>query len=169
MAKNRFTQLTDLPSREELERLVDNMGYIKLEVNKLPDEVKNNGLSGKFNSVILCASGSTESMVYSAVGIRPDKGGVADEHPFVFYYDNNDPSGSFGGIIHHGDWPGRTTSLSQTQIDALDASGLTASFAYKGIPQDSSGSLDDLNRNGMLEGVSKQFQILLDNKNKSND
>jgi len=42
----------------------------------------------------------------------------------------------------------------------MSASGLTASFTYKTIPTTGSGSLDDLRQNGMLEGLSDQFEIL---------
>lgn len=41
------------------------------------------------------------------------------------------------------------------------ASGLTASFTYKTIPTEGSGSLDELRQNGMLDGLSDQFEILL--------
>lgn len=162
--KNRFNKLTEIPDKEEFERLVDGLSYVKLGVEQLPEIIKDNGLTNKFNSVILCSSGSTESTVYTAIGIRPDKGNVIDEHPFVFHYDKNDPSKNFGGIIHHGDWPDRTTPLNQTEINALSASGITANFSYKNIPPGTSGSLYDLNENNMLEGVSKQFSILLRNK-----
>ena len=46
------------------------------------------------------------------------------------------------------------------------ASGLTASFSYKGIPLGATGSLGDLNTNGLLEGISEQFDILFKNKDK---
>ena len=45
----------------------------------------------------------------------------------------------------------------------MDASGLTTNFTYKSIPPDSSGSLEDLKNNGMLKGLSKQFEILIKN------
>jgi hypothetical protein len=165
MSKKLFTPLNNLPNIKDLENMISNFEYKKVEINQLPEPIKNNGLVTKCNSFILCASGTTNGMLYSFVGIRPDKGDVIDEHPFVFYYDIN-PSNNFGGIIHHGDWDGRTTSMEQWQIDALDASGLTASFTYKTIPPLSSGSLDDLRNNGMIKGLSKQFEILFKNKPK---
>ena len=46
----------------------------------------------------------------------------------------------------------------------MSASGLTAEFAYKSIPPGSSGSLENLRDNGILDGLSIQFDILLKNR-----
>lgn len=164
MPKNQFSPLDNLPSEEDIKKLVSNFEYKKIEISELPSPFNNNGLVNRCNSFIVCASGSTAGMLYSFVGLRPDKCDVIDEHPFVCYYDYNDPSKNFGGIIHHGTWDGRTFPLEPWQIAAIDASGMTANFTYKSIPPDSSGSLDDLRSNGMLNGLSKQFEILFRNK-----
>jgi hypothetical protein len=166
MAKeNRFSPIPQLPDKSELEKLISNLQYRKLEVSQLPEPIRSNPLISKFNSVIMAASGSSETMLYSFNGIRIDKGYV-DEHPFVLHYDSSNSGNNFGGIIHHGNWQDRTVKLEKRQEDAISASGLTAQFEYKGIPPGASGSLYDLKNNGMLEGVSKQFDIL--HKNKSN-
>jgi len=162
--QNLFSPLEDLPSEDDIKKLVSNFEYRRIEVNQLPSPFKQNGLVNKCNSFILCASGTTEGMLYSFVGLRPDEGNKIDEHPFVCYYDYQNPSNNFGGIIHHGDWNGRTIQMQQWQIDAMEASGLTANFTYKLIPPNSSGYLTDLSTNGMLNGLSKQFQILTRNK-----
>jgi hypothetical protein len=164
MSKNQLSPLDNLPNEEDLKKLVSNFEYKKIETSQLPQPIINNGLIGKCNSFIVAASGNTDSMLYSLVGIRPDKGNVIDEHPIVLCYDQNDASRHFGGIIHHGDWAGRTVPLEQWQINALEASGLTANFAYKSIPPNSSGLLNDLSTNEMLIGLSKQFEILYKNK-----
>lgn len=164
MATNQFSPLDKLPNENEMKSLVENFQYKKLEIHELPSEIATNGLANKFNSVIVAASGSTSGMLYSFVGLRPDKGGVIDEHPFVYYYDYDDSNRNFGGIIHHGNWDDRTHDLEQWQLDAMDASGLTASFTYKNIPPGASGSLDDLRTNGMLDGLSNQFETLFKNK-----
>jgi hypothetical protein len=166
MLKNKFSPLNVLPNEEDLKKIVSNFEYKKIGTHELPDPIINNGLVSNCNSFIMCASGSTAGMLYSLVGIRPDKGDVIDEHPFVFYYDYYDSSNNFGGIIHHGDWEGRTVPLERWQKQALDASGLTASFSYKSIPSGGSGSLEDLRSNGMLNGLSKQFETLFKNKPK---
>ncbi len=160
MGKNQYTPLDNLPDENDLKKMISNFEYKRINTNELPSPIDENGLVKKCNSFILAASGSTSGMLYSFVGIRPDKGNVADEHPFVFYYDYIDTTKNFGGIIHHGDWKDRTTPLDSTQIAAMSASGLTASFTYKTIPTTGSGSLDDLRQNGMLEGLSDQFEIL---------
>jgi len=161
MSKCEFTSLDEIPNENDLKNIVSNFEYKRISKNDLPSPININGLSNKCNSFIAAASGSTDGIHYSIVGIRPDKGNLVDEHPFVFYYDYNDPSKNFGGIIHHGDWNERTTLLNQEQISALNASGLTANFTYKSIPFSGSGSLEDLRKNGMLEGLSDQFEILI--------
>lgn len=166
MKKNQFSPLRVLPNEDELKQMVNNFEYKKIENHELPLPISTNGLVHKCNSFILAASGSTECMLYSFVGIRPDKGNVIDENPFVLYYDQSDPSKNFGGIIHHGDWSERTIPLETWQISALASSGITASFTYKTIPPQTSGSLDNLRANGMLDGLSKQFGILFKNKPK---
>jgi hypothetical protein len=166
MSKNQFARLDHLPEEQHLRKMISNFEYKKVELHELPIPLDKNGLVSKCNSFILAASGSSEGMLYSFVGIRPDKGNVIDEHPLVFYYHNSDPSQNFGGIIHHGNWMDRTIPLSLEQISAISASGLTASFTYKSIPPGSSGSLEDLRNNGMLEGLSAQFDILLKNRKK---
>jgi hypothetical protein len=166
MAKNQFSPLDELPNEDELKKMISNFEYKKIENKHLPSPIFNNGLVEKCNSFILAASGSSAGMLYSFVGLRPDKGNVVDEHPFVFYYDYTDSSKNFGGIIHHGDWPGRTVPLEPWQVTAMSASGLTANFTYKSIPPRSSGSLDDLRVTGVLGGISEQFNILIKNKSK---
>ncbi|MBW8324217.1 MAG: hypothetical protein K0M50_05585 [Prolixibacteraceae bacterium] len=166
MKKNKFSPLKDLPNENDLKQLVNNFEYKKIENNELPMPLSANGLVQKCNSFIVAASGGTECMLYSFVGIRPDIGNVIDENPFVLYYDQNDPTKNFGGIIHHGDWNGRTIPLEAWQTSALAASGITASFTYKTIPPHASGSLNNLRANGMLDGLSKQFGILHKNKPK---
>jgi hypothetical protein len=122
MSINKFSPLDSLPKEEDIKKLVSNFEYKKIETSQLPQPIIDNGLVGKCNSFIVAASGNTDSMLYSFVGIRPDKG------------------------------------------NAMEASGITANFAYKSIPPGSSGLLVDLSTNGMLNGLSKQFEIL--NKNK---
>jgi len=170
MKKNKFTRIPIIPPRSIMENLVPNLTYKKLTVDELPDEIKSNGLTNKFNSVIAAASGSTGgAIVFTINGIRIDHDKI-DEHPFVMYFDADDPTKNFGGIIDHGDWPDRTTFLESWQETAISASGITANFAYKGIPHWTSGSLYDLDDNGMLEGFKKQAAILFKNKDdKRND
>lgn len=164
MSKKKYSPLNNLPQREVFEKLVGNLEYKRIETTELPSEIQNNELIKKWNSCILAASGSTETMCYTIVGLRPDENNtVIDEHPIVVGYDNLNPSHNFGGIINHGKWKGRTLELEQYQIDLLNTCGLHSGFTYKGIPPKTSGSLYELNENGMLEGVTKQFNILLKN------
>ena len=162
MAKHEFYELEKLPTKDEMKKLVPDFSYVRISTDSLPEAIRTNGLAQKCNSFLVAASGSTGGTCYTAIGLRPDqKGTVIDEHPFVFYYDRNDASRTFGGIINQGHWPERTKPLEQWQIDLLSSCGLTVSFTYKTVPLNTSGSLDDLDRKGILTGVSTQFKILL--------
>lgn len=169
MKKNKFIRIKNLPSRKKLETLVPNLTYKYLSVEELPEELKSNRLTTKFNSVIAAASGVNSGvMVFSFNGIRIDNDKI-DEHPIIIFYDGNDESENFGGIINHGNWPDRTTSMELWQEEAIVASGINATFMYKGIPPQASGSLYDLDKNGMLEGFKKQMTTLLRHRNLKND
>lgn len=162
---NTFHPFENLPKKEDLDNLVNNFEYVKLSAINAPSEILNSGLSKKMNSYILASSGTTSGTCYSFIGLRPDKGNsVIDEHPFLFYYDHNNPAKNFGGILDHGNWPDRTIDLEPWQMDCINLSGLTYEFNYKGIPPDTSGTLEDLDKKGMLVGLSEQFKILLNNK-----
>lgn len=160
MAKNHFSLLPVLPDESKLIQLVSLFEYRRVSGVELPTPLNEHPLTQKCNSFVLSASGHTHEIVYSIVGIRPDKGDVIDEHPYVLYYNRCEPSKNFGGIIHHGSWPGRTVVMETWQMEALAQSGLTAEFTYKSIPPDGMGSLYDLYENGMLAGITKQFEIL---------
>jgi len=166
MSKNQYSPLTEIPRREIMEALVGNLEYKRLGIEELPEVIKQNGLVNKFNSFIAASSGSNETVCYTLVGLRPDeKNTKIDEHPIVIGYNINHPSQSFGGIIDHGGWSGRISALSTTQTDLLNYCGITSDFTFKGIPLNTSGSLHELHNNGMLEGVSKQFDLLLRKNN----
>ena len=167
MSKNKFSPLPVLPAESDLGKIVCLFEYKRVYRSELPTPLNTHPLTEKCNSFLLASSGTTQTeVVYTVIGIRPDKGDVIDEHPFVFYYNRKDPAKNFGGIIHHGDWPGRTVSMETWQTEALARSGLTAEFTYKSIPPDGFGSLYDLHENGMLEGITKQFEMIFKNLRK---
>lgn len=167
MKRNKFFRLNSIPKRKYLENIVPNLTYKRMTIDELPSEIKSHPLTKKFNSVIAAASASSSgTMRFTFSGVRIDNGSV-DEHPFVFCYGALGVGDDFGGIIDHGSWNQRTIPLEPWQEKAMAASGLTANFVYKGIPPGASGSLYDLKENGMLEGFSKQFSVLLKNKDKS--
>lgn len=162
MEINKITPVVSIPSEEKLAELVNNLGYKRMGIELLPIEKKSNKLVNKFNSVIIAASGSSEIMCYTIIGLRPDdENSVIDEHPFVFAYNKNHPTQSFGGIIHHGSWPERTYSFSLVQINLHNLNGITTEFSCKSIPMNTSRSLEDLNKNNMFKGINDQFRILL--------
>ena len=114
MSQNEFHQLDRIPKEEDLEKIVSNFWFVRVNSDSLPEAIRLNGLSQKCNSFLVAASGSSGGICYSAVGLRLDNNNtVIDEHPFVFYNDKTDPSRSFGGIINHGNWHERTVPLNE--------------------------------------------------------
>jgi hypothetical protein len=163
---NQVSYMENRPDRKQLEDLVPNMQFRRMLVSELPEEIKSNELTKKFDSAIVAASGSPAHTAYWVMGIRPDNNEI-DEHPFVYHFQNDDLTADFGAIIHHGDWIGRTTQMTPEQLECLDLSGTTASFSYKGIPPGGTGSLDELRQSGLLTGLSSQWSILLEEMEKN--
>ncbi len=129
------------------------------QINELPDFIQQNGLTKNFNSALVVASGSTAYNFYGVIGYRPDEGNtVIDEHAFVYLRDN-DTNEILGGILHHADYEGRTSPIPQNIQDALTVSGVTASISFSRMPDIVAGSLDDLLKQGILSGVSANFNI----------
>ncbi|MBI3520515.1 MAG: hypothetical protein HY062_14350 [Bacteroidetes bacterium] len=132
------------------------------QVHELPDFIQQNGLSKKFNSALVVASASTSYDFYGVIGYRPDeKNKVIDEHAFVYIRDKGTDE-IFGGILHHGDYEGRTTAIPEHIKNALDASGVTASISFSRMPSSNNGDLDKLMEDGILSGVSANFNISFD-------
>ena len=100
MSKNKFSPLPVLPAESDLGKIVCLFEYKRVYRSELPTPLNTHPLTEKCNSFLLASSGTTQTeVVYTVIGIRPDKGDVIDEHPFVFYYNRKDPAKNFGGII----------------------------------------------------------------------
>ena len=157
--KNFFTEFESDFDAEKWRDYIPTNTYQFKQVNELPDFIQNNGLSKKFNSALVVASGSTSYDFYGVIGYRPDENNtVMDEHAFVYLKDNN-TNEVIGGILHHADYSGRSTPIPVNIQNALIASGVTASISFSRMPNQISGSLDDLVNQGILTGVSENFNI----------
>ncbi|UKN01194.1 hypothetical protein K6119_15800 [Paracrocinitomix mangrovi] len=160
MAKNQFSAYDNQWSNDQWKEYIPMNSFALKQVNELPDFIQANGLTSKFNSALVVASGSTSQEFYGVIGYRPDENNtVVDEHAFVYIRDKETDTWQ-GGIIHHADYPGRTSPLPQEITDALYTSGVTASISLDRAPDIESGSLDDLAERNILSGVSKNFYIV---------
>lgn len=132
--------------------------YKVVDVKELPDWLPS-GLIKKFNSAVIASSGNTSTYVGIIMGYRIDKDEI-DEHPFVVAFDKNSQT-EYSGLIEHGDWiPGRTTDIPDEMKRLIVLSGLTVDFKFERKPDFPFGTLDDLKRQGILNGYEKSVSII---------
>jgi hypothetical protein len=104
------------------------------------------------NSVIVGASGSTsETIMYFANYCRVDNNDI-DQEPYFELFESGATQSSIYGIFHHADFEGRTEELDQNQLDRIAASGSTADIQFTAKPVNKSGTLDELRKEGKIEG-----------------
>lgn len=126
------------------------MTYKVVERDELPDWMPKT-LLDKFNSGVFAASGNTETYVGIIMGYRIDKDQI-DEHPFVVAFDKHTQA-EYSGIIDHGNWePGRTTEIPTEMQQLINSSGLTVNFQFERKPTKAQGTLEDLRKQGILNG-----------------
>lgn len=160
MGKNQFSEYENQWTNGEWNEYIPMNSFALKQVHELPDFIRNNGLTDKFNSALIVSSASTSQDFYGVIGYRPDEDNtVVDEHAFVYIHNKEDNTWK-GGIIHHADYPGRTSELPQEIKDALDISGVTASITLDRAPEIDNGTLDYLAENNILSGVSANFYIV---------
>lgn len=157
--RNRFTQYPSRYNSNQWNHYISLNRYSIKKVEELPDFIKVNGLTSKFNSALVVASGSTTYDFYGVIGYRPDEGNtVVDEHAYV-YFRNKNTDEIFGGILHHADYEGRTTPIPIDIQEALSVSGVTANISFPRMPKLPNGDLNDLINDGLIEGVGANFNI----------
>ena len=132
--------------------------YTVVDINELPDWLPS-GLVMKFNSAVIFSSGNTSTYVGIIMGYRIDKCNI-DEHPFVVAFDKINQK-EYSGFIEHGNWfPGRTTDIPVEMQRLIALSGLTVNFRFERKPELPYGTLDDLKRQGILNGYEKTVSII---------
>jgi hypothetical protein len=144
MAKsNQFSGLNVVSSLSAFEKLCPVNEYRILSSGEYPADLPTN-VSQKFNQAVMVASGSSSSVVYMINGIRVDKDDL-DEEPMIVAFDRDTGKG-FGGIIHHGNWDGRTMPMPEEMRVHVSSSGIQSYFPLDHIPPSRSGSLSELMR-----------------------
>jgi hypothetical protein len=159
MGKNLFRNYNSGYNRKQWYDYLPLNKYSIKKTEDLPEFIKKNGLTTKFNSALVVASGSTLFDFYGVIGYRPDKGNtVVDEHAFV-YLINKETDEVIGGILDHADYNGRTTYIPTNIQEALTISGVTANISFPRMPDVPEGDLNDLINKGLINGVSENFNI----------
>lgn len=104
------------------------------------------------NSVIVGASGFTESTIMFFANYCRVDGICIDQEPYIELYENGNSIPSINGILHHADFDGRTEILSQNDINRIAASGTTVNVQFTAKPDNISGKLEELKIQGKIEG-----------------
>jgi len=141
--KNRFSELKIISSLSDMQSICPENEYRILSSGEYPPDIPE-ALARKFNQAIMVASGSSHSVVYVVNGIRVD-GQLLDEEPMIVAFDRETGEG-YGGLIHHGGWPGRTSAMPKQMQDHVLSSGIENYFPLGHLPQSRSGSLEELMR-----------------------
>lgn len=158
MAKKKyFSRISNEYTSGQWEAFVPLNSYEVKQVDQLPEFIQKIGVVHKFNTALTVSSGSAGKNFYGIIGYRPDKNNtVIDEHAFVFIEDKK--TGQIeGGIIHHAAYEGRTTNLSPEMTQNLNQFGVTAEISMLRLPTSFSGSLDDLRKENIMDGVTANF------------
>jgi len=104
-------------------------------------------LGQKSIKAVVVGSGDSTNAVYMVNFLRPDQPDMAvDQEPLIVTYHNGSQGVELSaGIIHHGNWPGRTVSVGSGFFAAIEGSGIMQYYPYIGVPIKNSGSFDELN------------------------
>lgn len=151
--KNKFSFYTNEWSFDEWQSYIKNLEYKVVSPDELPDFLKNNDLIKKFNSCLVAASASNEAFFFSVIGFRPDrKNTVMDQEPYAVLFDSSSAL-LYSGFFHHSDYEGRTVPIEARMTHLLNTCSVTSSIACSQIPTQKSGSLLDLEKQGLLTGT----------------
>lgn len=130
---NQFSEIKSVFTIEDWERYIPMNSLARKEVHELPQFIQDNGLSKKYASTLVGASGSSTHDFYCVLGYRPDKGDM-DEHAWVYIHDRA-TGGLKGGILHHGHYDGRTTPLPEDMKKVFEMCGATCSIQTERMPE----------------------------------
>ena len=102
-------------------------------------------LTNQYDSVIVVASGSNDGTAYYMMnGNRVDfKDQAIDQMPFALAFIGDEPVIS-GSLVQHGDWTDRTVPMPSDFQSYVQASGIGALYPLHELPQNNSGSIEEL-------------------------
>ncbi len=153
----KFSEYKSGWSLEKWQQECPEFTYKKIRVEEIPDWMPS-GLIENFNSAVIAASGNTGTYVGIIMGHRVDKDEI-DEHPYVAAFDK-EKNTVFSGFIDHGNWDGRTSPVPDEMKQLMEQSGIAANFRFDRLPIHDSGTLDDLQCQGILNGYIKSVDVV---------
>ncbi|MDP1675331.1 MAG: hypothetical protein Q8L88_00585 [Bacteroidota bacterium] len=130
---NQFSPIKVITSLSGFNTICPENEYRILKAGEYPPEIPE-GLASKFNHMYCASSGFQNSVVYVFTGVRVD-GDAVDEHPFVVSFDKKTGDVE-GGLLHHGDWEGRTTPISEKMKYHINESGIQSYFPFIQLPHE---------------------------------
>lgn len=133
------------------------MTYKVVDQTQFPDWLPSS-LTNKFNSAVMAASGNSVTYVAIFMGFRIDHNQI-DEHPFVVAF-GKDNGSEFSGLIEHGNWDGRSTTIPPEMERLISASGFSTHISFGRKPEVSTGTLEDLKSQGILNGYEQAVNII---------
>jgi len=122
-------------------------------------------LKEKIINAVLMTSGTPQGDVVMVCNLcRIDtKDAALDQQPFAIVFDSHRESGS-GMYLNHGDWRGRTTSLSDEFWKQVEQSGISGCF-YPTVPDGKlSGTLDSLSNTSNGDAFAEMIKRLCNHK-----
>jgi len=106
----------------------------------LPESLRN-----KCIGAIIIGSGNQTFSTYVINLLRVDeKDSAVDQHPFICAMNSDNEIDLTAGIVHHGNWLGRSSYPGTSFFQAITGSGITAFYPVIGVPPKDFGSLDEL-------------------------
>lgn len=107
--------------------------------------------------VVVGASGSLDDTItYFANCFRIDNQSI-DQEPHIEIFISGSNDCQFQMTFHHGNYSGRTKSLTSYQINLLKASGSNVDIGFKELPSNDTGSLFDLRNENKINGFDYSF------------
>lgn len=155
--KNMFSPLPNPWSQEDWHSFIGEDEYRVISPQELPPWYPQD-LASKLQCAIMYCSSSTATLYYGINGLRMDKNEI-DEDPYVWVC-GKETGECHSGFIHHGDWPGRTTPIPNQMQQAITASGFDLDYRFTRLPTEPSGSIEDLEKQGLLEGFHISSRIV---------
>lgn len=155
MSRNKLsTKFKATPDKIEWNEICPPNEYRVLEY----DEANSKGLIPEgmddINQIIVGASGSLEdTIMYFANYCRIDHDTI-DQEPYIELYESGSLEPCLHGILHHAKFEGRSEVLSTDDINRIAASGSSVDIQFTAKPENISGSLDDLRKEGKITGFS---------------
>lgn len=142
------------------------------EFRKLqPDELKSlnllpKALVDKYDSIFLLSSGSNNSEAYYMLnGNRVDYNDNAiDQMPFGVVCSGSNPITN-GVLIQHGDWEDRTHNPTEDFWTHISESGIGSCYPLQEMPEEDSGSLNQLKIKSQQDAFSDLVEKLKKNLN----